>query len=86
MRIDCRADRDGEYRIFDLNMKPNVTGVGRPGRADQDSLSLIAARDRLGLRAVAASDAGVRLVGLGTAEPRRGASILVGRILPVELS
>ena len=44
IRIDCRADAQGVYRLFDLNMKPNMTGAGRPGRDDQDSLSLIAAR------------------------------------------
>jgi hypothetical protein len=44
IRIDCRADGDGELKLFDLNMKPNMTGAGRPGREDQDSLSLIAAR------------------------------------------
>lgn len=44
IRVDCRADDDGIYRIFDVNMKPNMTGAGRPGRADQDSLSAIAAR------------------------------------------
>lgn len=44
IRIDCRADADGVYRIFDVNMKPNMTGAGRPGREAQDSLSAIAAR------------------------------------------
>lgn len=44
IRIDCRADADGRYLMFDLNMKPNMTGAGRPGREAQDSLSLIAAR------------------------------------------
>lgn len=44
IRIDCRGDADGTLRLFDLNMKPNMTGAGRPGRADQDSLSAIAAR------------------------------------------
>jgi len=43
-RIDCRADGDGRYLIFDLNVKPNMTGAGRPGRDDQDSLCAIAAR------------------------------------------
>jgi len=38
IRIDCRAGPDGELRLFDLNMKPNVTGPGRPGRDDQDGL------------------------------------------------
>jgi len=44
IRIDCRADRDGTSRLFDLNMKLNMTGPGRPGREDQDCLSAIAAR------------------------------------------
>jgi D-alanine-D-alanine ligase len=44
IRIDCRAASDGQFRLFDLNMKPNMTGPGRPGRDDQDSLSLIAAK------------------------------------------
>lgn len=44
IRIDCRADASGHYRLFDLNMKPNMTGAGRPGREDQDSLTAIAAR------------------------------------------
>jgi len=44
IRIDCRARDDGEFIMFDLNMKPNLTGAGRPGRNDQDSLSCIAAR------------------------------------------
>ncbi|MET0271057.1 MAG: biotin carboxylase [Sphingomonas sp.] len=44
IRIDCRADRDGAFRLFDLNMKPNMTGPGRPGRDDQNCLSAIAAR------------------------------------------
>lgn len=44
IRIDCRADPEGVFRLFDLNMKPNMTGAGRPGREEQDSLSLLAAR------------------------------------------
>ncbi|MFV3409875.1 ATP-grasp domain-containing protein [Bdellovibrio bacteriovorus] len=44
IRIDCRQSADGEFKIFDLNMKPNMTGAGRPDRSDQDSLSAIAAR------------------------------------------
>lgn len=44
IRIDCRQSVDGEFKIFDLNMKPNMTGTGRPHRNDQDSLSAIAAR------------------------------------------
>ena len=44
IRIDCRADHYGSFKLFDLNMKPNMTGPGRPGRDDQDCLSAIAAR------------------------------------------
>jgi D-alanine-D-alanine ligase-like ATP-grasp enzyme len=44
IRIDCRQDAAGVFRLFDLNMKPNMTGPGRPGRDDQDCLSAIAAR------------------------------------------
>jgi len=46
VRIDCRADEAGVLRLFDLNMKPNLTGAGRPGRDEQESLSAIAARAR----------------------------------------
>lgn len=44
IRVDCRADGSGRFKLFDLNMKPNMTGPGRPGREDQDCLSAIAAR------------------------------------------
>jgi len=43
IRIDCRQNGNGSYEIFDLNMKPNLTGAGRPGREDQDSLVSLAA-------------------------------------------
>jgi D-alanine-D-alanine ligase-like ATP-grasp enzyme len=46
MRIDCRADAQGRFFLFDVNAKPNLTGAGRPGRADEDSLSTIAAAAR----------------------------------------
>ncbi|WP_342648026.1 ATP-grasp domain-containing protein [Mucilaginibacter sp. CSA2-8R] len=44
IRIDCRANRQGEYFMFDLNMKPNMTGPSRPHRSNQDSLTALAAR------------------------------------------
>ncbi|MBW8688229.1 ATP-grasp domain-containing protein [Chitinophaga rhizophila] len=44
VRIDCRQDEQGRYFLFDLNMKPNMTGASRPHRMDQDSLSALAAR------------------------------------------
>lgn len=43
-RIDCREDENGVMALFDANLKPNLTGAGRPGRDDQDSLTMIAAR------------------------------------------
>lgn len=44
IRIDCRQNKAGHYYLFDLNMKPNMTGAGRPDRTDQDSLTALAAR------------------------------------------
>lgn len=44
IRVDCRQDSSGQFRLFDLNMKPNMTGAGRPGREEQDSLTCLAAR------------------------------------------
>ncbi len=44
IRMDWRTDQNGKYFLFDLNMKPNMTGPSRPHRKDQDSLCSIAAR------------------------------------------
>jgi hypothetical protein len=44
IRIDCRQDKNGKYFIFDVNLKPNMTGASRPHRLNQDSLTMIAAR------------------------------------------
>jgi len=44
IRIDCRANEEGKYFLFDLNMKPNMTGASRPHRQEQDSLTALAAR------------------------------------------
>ena len=44
IRIDCRADNNGKYFLFDVNMKPNMTGPSRTHRQNQDSLSLLSAR------------------------------------------
>jgi len=44
IRIDARGTAGGTLQLFDLNMKPNLTGAGRPGRDDQDSLTTMAAR------------------------------------------
>jgi D-alanine-D-alanine ligase-like ATP-grasp enzyme len=48
MRIDVRRfteDPESMFALFDVNMKPNMTGPGRPGRDDQASLSAIAAAE-----------------------------------------
>ncbi len=44
IRIDCRENRNNQYQIFDLNMKPNMTGASRKHRKDQDSLTMISAK------------------------------------------
>ncbi|ORY81809.1 hypothetical protein BCR35DRAFT_341228 [Leucosporidium creatinivorum] len=45
IRIDARrvSETDKRFLLFDVNMKPNATGPGRPGRDQQASLTLIAA-------------------------------------------
>ncbi|KAH7127331.1 hypothetical protein EDB81DRAFT_729344 [Dactylonectria macrodidyma] len=44
IRIDVRRFApDTKFALFDVNMKPNMTGPGRPGRDDQASLTLMAA-------------------------------------------
>lgn len=45
IRIDCRADENGKFYLFDVNLKPNMTGASRSHRSDQDSLVMIAARE-----------------------------------------
>ncbi|CEL09285.1 hypothetical protein ASPCAL12423 [Aspergillus calidoustus] len=44
IRVDVRRFEEGsKFALFDINMKPNMTGPGRPGREDQASLTAIAA-------------------------------------------
>ncbi|CAN9408785.1 unnamed protein product [Alternaria alternata] len=46
MRIDVRRFEESEsspFALFDVNMKPNMTGPGRPGREQQASLTALAA-------------------------------------------
>lgn len=43
IRIDCRADEHGKFHLFDINLKPNMTGNCRPHRKDQSSLTALAA-------------------------------------------
>jgi len=45
IRIDCRRIAPGkQFALIDLNMKPNMTGPGRPERNMHSSLSYISAR------------------------------------------
>ncbi|GAA6042685.1 hypothetical protein JCM8097_003745 [Rhodosporidiobolus ruineniae] len=46
IRVDARrvSETDRRFKLFDVNMKPNATGPGRPGREQQASLTLIAAQ------------------------------------------
>ncbi len=46
LRIDCRADGEGHYYMFDINPKPNMTGEGRPSREGEDSLVMIGAKKK----------------------------------------
>ena len=43
VRIDCRADADGTYYMFDFNPKPNLTGAARQHRTNQNCLTMISA-------------------------------------------
>lgn len=43
IRVDCRADDSGKFKMFDFNLKPNMTGASRPHRKDQDCLTMISA-------------------------------------------
>lgn len=48
IRIDVRQvseDPNSDFAIFDVNMKPNMTGPGRPGREKQASLTALAAAE-----------------------------------------
>lgn len=50
IRIDVRridTKPKASFAMFDVNMKPNMTGSGRPGRDEQSSLTAMAA-ERLG--------------------------------------
>jgi biotin carboxylase len=44
VRVDCRRGDDGRFMLFDVNLKPNLTGPGRPGRDEADSLVSLAGR------------------------------------------
>jgi D-alanine-D-alanine ligase len=43
IRIDCREDANGVIKAIDINMKPSMTGPGRPGRQQMINLSAMAA-------------------------------------------
>lgn len=44
VRIDCREDKNGVFKIFGFNAKPNITGGVRLHRKNQDCLTMTAAR------------------------------------------
>lgn len=44
VRIDCRRAAGGPFLLFDVNLKPNLTGPGRPGREHAESLMALAGR------------------------------------------
>jgi len=43
IRIDCREGADGVIKAIDINMKPSMTGPGRPGREQMINLSAMSA-------------------------------------------
>ncbi|GAA5872650.1 hypothetical protein JCM8547_003719 [Rhodosporidiobolus lusitaniae] len=47
IRVDARrvSETERQFKLFDVNSKPNATGPGRPGREQQASLTLIAAQE-----------------------------------------
>lgn len=46
IRVDVRRYSEGaKFALFDVNMKPNMTGPGRPGRENQASLTTLAAAE-----------------------------------------
>ena len=48
IRVDVRRSSTAAgaaFAMFDVNMKPNMTGPGRPGREDQASLTALAAKE-----------------------------------------
>lgn len=45
IRIDCRADANGVIKAIDINMKPSMTGPGRPGREQMINLSAMSGRE-----------------------------------------
>jgi hypothetical protein len=45
IRVDCRRDARDGIRLFDVNLKPNMTGPGRPGRDGMRNLCGLAAEE-----------------------------------------
>jgi D-alanine-D-alanine ligase len=45
IRIDCREGADGVIKAIDINMKPSMTGPGRPGREQMINLSALAGKE-----------------------------------------
>ena len=43
IRIDCREGANGVIKAIDINMKPSMTGPGRPGREQMINLSAMSA-------------------------------------------
>jgi D-alanine-D-alanine ligase len=45
IRIDCREGADGVIKAIDINMKPSMTGPGRPGRERMINLSAMSGEE-----------------------------------------
>jgi hypothetical protein len=83
IRIDCRADAQGVIKAIDINMKPSMTGPGRPGREQMINLSAMSAGE-IGwnytemLAAIAVNAAPIQRI---TAPTSRRRSLSVGHAL-----
>jgi D-alanine-D-alanine ligase len=81
IRIDCREDSNGVIKAIDINMKPSMTGPGRPGREQMINLSAMSA-DEIGwnytefLAGIAANAAPIQRV---TQPTSRGRSSFLGQ-------
>ncbi len=83
IRIDCRADANGVIKAIDINMKPSMTGPGRPGREQMINLSAMSAGE-IGwtytemLAAIAVNAAPIQRI---TQPTSRGRSLSAGHAL-----
>jgi D-alanine-D-alanine ligase len=83
IRIDCREGANGVIKAIDINMKPSMTGPGRPGREQMINLSAMSGGE-IGwnytemLAGIAANAAPIKRI---TQPTSRGRSLSAGHAL-----